>query len=73
MKVLFIVPPEETYVGASSHKSVDYKREHRPRLGILSVATYLRFNRPDIEFRFMDCLALEMEFSDLEREIRDLD
>ena len=71
MKVLFIVPPEETYVGASSHKSVDYKREHRPRLGILSVATYLRFNRPDIEFRFMDCLALEMEFSDLEREIRD--
>ena len=71
MKVLFIVPPEKTYIGASSHKSVDYKREHRPRLGILSVATYLKLNRPDIEFRFMDCLALEMEYSDLEREVRD--
>ena len=71
MKVLFIIPPEKTYIGASSHKSIDYKREHRPRLGILSVATYLRLNRPDIEFRFLDCLALEMEFNDLEREIRD--
>ena len=71
MKVLFIVPPEKTYIGASSHKSVDYKREPRPRLGILSVATCLMLNRPDIEVRFLDCLALEMEFSDLEREIRD--
>ena len=71
MKVLFIVPPEKTYIGASSHKSVDHKREHRPRLGILSVATYLKLNRPDIEFRFLDCLALEMEYSDLEREVQD--
>ena len=71
MKVLFIVPPEETYIGASSHKSIDYKREHRPRLGIMSVATYLRQNRQDVEVRFLDCIALEMNFSDLEREILD--
>ncbi len=71
MRVLFIVPPEETYIGASAHKSVDYKREHRPRLGILSVATYLKQNRPDVELRFLDCIALEMNFSDLEREIVD--
>ncbi len=71
MKVLFIVPPEETYIGASSHKTLDHKREHRPRLGILSVATYLKKNRPDVELRFLDCIALEMNFSDLEREIID--
>lgn len=71
MRVLLIVPPEETYIGASSHKSVDHKREHRPRFGIMSVATYLSQNRQDVEIRFLDCIALEMDFRDLEREVLD--
>lgn len=70
MRVLFIVPPEKTYIGASSHESLDYKREHRPRLGILSVATYLKHKRADAEIRFLDCMALEMDFTDMEREVR---
>ena len=66
MRVLFIVPPEETYIGASSHKAVSYKREHRPRLGILSVATYLKLNDNSVEVKVLDCPALEITYKELE-------
>lgn len=65
MRVLFIVPPEETYIGASAHEILDRKREARPRLGILYVASYLENKRSDISIKLLDCPALNINFDDL--------
>ena len=65
MRVLFIVPPEETYIGAGAHEVLDRKREARPKLGILYVASYLKSKRPDIDVKFLDCPALNINFDDL--------
>ena len=62
MKILVLVTPEENYMMASIHKSLDHKREHRPLLGVLSVATYLKEQRPHHELKFVDCRALMMDF-----------
>ncbi len=71
MKVLLLVPPEENYMTASIHKSLDHKREHRPLLGILSVATFLQQSRPQHEVKFVDCRALEMDFDAMARIVAD--
>ncbi len=71
MKVLLLVPPEENYMTASIHKSLDHKREHRPLLGILSVATFLQRARPDHEVSFVDCRALEMDFEAMAELVED--
>ncbi len=55
MRVLFLVPLEGKYLGASSHPVLDRKREPRPKLGILSVATYLKARRPDVSIKVVDC------------------
>jgi anaerobic magnesium-protoporphyrin IX monomethyl ester cyclase len=73
MKILFMVAPEENYVMASIHKALDHKREHRPLLGPLSVATYLKNRRADVELKFVDGRAEELTFdqvADLVREFK---
>src|SRR5436190_20588724 len=71
MKVLLMVAPEEHYMVASIHKALDHKREHRPLLGILSVATYMRNRRPDVTLKFIDARAEELSFSHVAQIIRD--
>lgn len=46
------------------------KRESRPKLGILYVATYLSKNQPDVNLKVIDCPSEGMDFSDYERYIR---
>lgn len=65
MRILFIVPPEETYIGASAHEVLDRKREARPKLGILYVASYLKNKRPDIDIKLLDCPSLNITFDNL--------
>jgi anaerobic magnesium-protoporphyrin IX monomethyl ester cyclase len=71
MKVLMMVTPEEHYMVASIHKALDHKREARPLLGILSVATYLKNRRPDVELKFIDGRAEELAFSDVAQMVRE--
>lgn len=71
MKVLLMVAPEEYYMVASVHKALDHKREARPLLGILSVATYLKNRRPDIVLKFIDCRAEGLSFGDVAERVRD--
>lgn len=65
MRVLFVVPPDEDYIAASAHESLDKKREVRPKLGILYVASYLKSKRPDISIKVLDCPAIQVGFKDL--------
>jgi len=71
MKVMLMVPPEKYYMVASIHKALDHKREARPLLGILSVATYLKNRRPDVELKFIDCRAEGLTFEDVAQRIRE--
>lgn len=71
MKVMLMVPPEKYYMVASIHKTLDHKREARPLLGILSVATYLKNRRPDIELKFIDCRAEGLTFEDVAQRVRE--
>ena len=71
MKVLLMVAPEEYYMVASIHKALDHKREARPLLGILSVATYLKNRRPEVELKFIDGRAEELTFADVAQRVRD--
>jgi radical SAM superfamily enzyme YgiQ (UPF0313 family) len=66
-----MVTPEEHYMVASIHKALDHKREARPLLGILSVATYLKNRRPDIELKFIDGRAEELTFADVAERVRE--
>jgi len=70
VKILLMVAPEENYMVASVHKSLDHKREHRPLLGILSVATFAQKHCPWIEVKFVDCRALELDFDQMEAEVQ---
>lgn len=54
MKVLLLIPSEVNYIEASATERVDRQREHRPKLGILYVASYLEKNRPEYELRVLD-------------------
>lgn len=69
MRVLFIVPPEENYVEASANEAVDRKREVRPKLGLLYVATYLKEKSPEVNVKFLDCPALQITFETLPKHI----
>ncbi len=71
MKVLLMVAPEEHYMVASIHKALDHKREARPLLGILSVATYLKNRRPDVELKFIDCRAENLTFVEVGKRVRE--
>ena len=71
MKILMMVTPEEHYMVASIHKALDHKREARPLLGILSVATYLKNRRPEIELKFVDGRAEELTFADVAKRVRE--
>ena len=71
MKVLLMVAPEEYYMVASVHKALDHKREARPLLGILSVATYLKNRRPDVVLKFIDGRAEGLTFDDVAQSVRD--
>ncbi len=71
MKVMLMVAPEEHYMVASIHKALDHKREARPLLGILSVATYLKNRRPDVELKFIDCRAEALTFADAVDRVRE--
>jgi radical SAM superfamily enzyme YgiQ (UPF0313 family) len=73
LKILVLVTPEENYMVASIHKSLDHKREHRPLLGVLSVATYLKRHRPHHEIKFVDCRALELSFEDMVEVVREFE
>lgn len=66
MNVLCIVPPEHAYIKASVDSSLDRGREHRPFLGIMSVATALKHLRPEVNLRLLDCRAEEMDLAGLE-------
>lgn len=65
MKVLLIVPPEDTYIKASVDSSLDKGREHRPFLGVMSVATTLKQQRPNVNLRLLDCRAEELDLEGL--------
>lgn len=54
MKVLLLIPPEVNYIEASASERVDRLREHRPKLGILYVASYLEKNRPQYELKVLN-------------------
>ncbi len=69
MKILFLIPPEENYIGASASKSVDYKRECRPKLGILYVASYLKNEHPQDEIKLLDCPSEGFDFEDCKKEL----
>ena len=71
MKILMMVAPEEHYMVASVHKALDHKREARPLLGILSVTTYVKHRRPDIEFKFIDGRAEGLTFDDVAQRVRE--
>lgn len=71
MKIMLLVPPEKYYMVASTHKALDHKREARPLLGILSVATYLKNRRPDVELKFIDCRAEGLTFEDVAQRARE--
>jgi radical SAM superfamily enzyme YgiQ (UPF0313 family) len=71
MKIMLMVPPEKYYMVASIHKALDHKREARPLLGILSVATYLKNRLPNVELRFIDCRAEGLTFEDVALRIRE--
>jgi len=71
MKILMMVAPEINYMMASVHKSLDHKREHRPLIGILSVATYLETKRPHHDLKFIDCRALEHNFDQMREVVMD--
>lgn len=71
MKVMLMVPPEKYYMVASIHKALDHKREARPLLGILSVATYLKNRRPDVELKFIDCRAEGLTFEEVAHRVRE--
>lgn len=71
MKVLLMVAPEEYYMVASIHKALDHKREARPLLGILSVATYLKNRRPEVELKFIDGRAEALTFADMAQRVHD--
>ena len=73
MKILMMVAPEEHYMVASVHKALDHKREARPLLGILSVTTYVKHRRPDIEFKFIDGRAEGLTFEDVARRVREFE
>lgn len=70
MRVLLLVPPAQSYMQASVSRALDEKREHRPFLGILSVATFFRRTRPDMELKFLDARAEEMTPEDLNHVLR---
>jgi anaerobic magnesium-protoporphyrin IX monomethyl ester cyclase len=71
MKVLMMITPEEHYMVASTHKALDHKREARPLLGILSVATYLKNRRPEVELKVVDCRAEGLTFSQAAQKVRE--
>ncbi len=71
MKVLLMVAPEEYYMVASVHKALDHKREARPLLGILSVATYLKNRRPEIDLKFIDGRAEALTFADMAQRVHE--
>jgi anaerobic magnesium-protoporphyrin IX monomethyl ester cyclase len=68
MKVMLVVPPQTSYLGASAHKALDERREPRPWLGIFSIATSLQQACPSVELRLLDCLARDLTLADLQRE-----
>lgn len=55
MRVLLLIPPEETYIEASAHHNIDRQREPRPKLGVLYVGAFLKAHRPETELRILDC------------------
>ncbi len=57
MKVLFVVPPEVTYFGASAAEVADKGRECRPKLGIVMVASYLKSKNATVDIKLLDCPA----------------
>lgn len=63
LRVLFITPPALHYIEASASERVDRRREHRPNLGILYVASYLEKMRPQYQVKVIDaaseCYSLE--------------
>jgi anaerobic magnesium-protoporphyrin IX monomethyl ester cyclase len=65
MRVMLVIPPQTSYVGASAHRTLDTHREPRPWLGILSVAASLQRACPWVEMRFLDCLAHDYTLDDL--------
>ena len=71
MRILMMVTPEEHYMVASIHKALDHKREARPLLGILSVATYVKNRRSDVELQFIDCRAEGLSFSEAAEKVLD--
>ncbi len=71
LKILLVIPPEESYIEASSHQKVDKKREARPKLGILYVATYLKKHQPDVEVKVLDCPSENINFVQYEEFVRE--
>ena len=65
VKVLFIIVPEVTYIGASAHESVERRREPRPQLGILYVASYLQKFRADVSVQIVDCPSCGIDYTKL--------
>jgi anaerobic magnesium-protoporphyrin IX monomethyl ester cyclase len=68
MKVMLVVPPQTSYVGASAHKALDERREPRPWLGVFSIAASLQQACPSVELQLVDCLARDFSLDDLQRE-----
>jgi anaerobic magnesium-protoporphyrin IX monomethyl ester cyclase len=66
MKVLFVVPPEKSFIESYVAEKVDKGREFRQKLGLLYVAAYLR-KSIGITPAIVDCLAEGYEEADLER------
>ena len=71
LKILLVVPPEESYIGASAHQKVEKGRESRPKLGILYVATYLKTHQPDVEVKVLDCTAEDIDFKQYKLVVRE--
>ena len=70
MKIMLVIPPQISYLGASAHKALDEGREPRPWLGIFSIATALQQACSFVQVRLVDCLAQDYSVEDLQREVR---
>lgn len=71
MKVLFIIPPNQSYIEASASNRVDRKREHRPNIGIFSVASYLEKKRPQYQVRVIDAASEGYSLTELAQWVRE--
>ncbi len=69
MKVLLIYPPNFFHIKSVLPEVVEGERGYNPPLGLLYLAGYMQKFSPEIDLKIIDCLAENISFDQLEKEI----